>query len=73
MSVLLNEYDTWLTDGGPAALLIREHLMPIEGRDGVVFPATFAAGDGFPGGYNIDGPFNGQSSDENVCLVDSVG
>ena len=30
--------------------------MPVEGNDGVLFPATFAAGDGFPGGYNIDPP-----------------
>ncbi len=73
MSDLSNKYDAWLDDGGPAALVIREHLMPVEGRDGVVFPATFAAGDGFPGGYNIDGPFNGQPGGENVCLIDSVG
>lgn len=73
MSELLTKYDTWLNDDGPAALVIREHLMPVEGRDGVVFPATFAAGDGFPGGYNIDGPFNGQPDGENVCLIDSVG
>jgi len=43
--------------------------MPVEGRDGVLFPATFAAGDGFPGGYNID-EFPGGT---NVCLIDSVG
>jgi CRISPR-associated protein Csb1 len=73
MSDLLTTYDAWLQDGGPAALVIREHLMPVEGRDGVLFPATFAAGDGFPGGYNIDGPFNGQPDGENVCLIDSVG
>lgn len=73
MNDLLTKYDAWLTDGGPAALVIREHLMPVEGRDGVVFPSTFAAGDGFPGGYNIDGPFNGQPGGENVCLIDSVG
>ncbi len=47
-------YDTWLADDGPAALVIREPLVPVEGPDGVFFPATFAAGDGFPGGYNID-------------------
>ncbi|MFN7022018.1 MAG: type I-U CRISPR-associated RAMP protein Csb1/Cas7u [Phycisphaerales bacterium] len=69
MSDLLTKYDAWLTDGGPAALVIREHLMPVEGRDCVIFPSTFAAGDGFPGGYNIDGPSGG----ENVCLIDSVG
>lgn len=73
MSDPLNKYDAWLKDDGPAALVIREHLMPVEGRDGVVFPATYAAGDGFPGGYNIDGPFNGQPDGENVCLIDSVG
>jgi CRISPR-associated protein Csb1 len=76
MSDLLTTYDAWLTDDGPAALVIREHLMPVEGRDGVVFPATFAAAEDkskFSGGYNIDGPFNGQSDSANVCLIDSVG
>jgi CRISPR-associated protein Csb1 len=58
-----------LSDDGPAALVIREHLMPVEGEDGVVFPATFAAGDGFAGGYNIDTDASGK----NVCLIDSVG
>lgn len=65
----LNRFDKYLSDDGPAALVIREHLMPVEGRDGVLFPATFASGDGFPGGYNIDGDLNGV----NVCLIDSVG
>lgn len=73
MSDVLTKYDAWLKDDGPAALVIREYLMPVEGRDGVIFPATYAAGDGFPGGYNIDGPFNGQPDGENVCLIDSVG
>src|SRR5688572_762841 len=63
------KYDSWLGDKGPAALVIREYLMPVEGNDGVVFPATFASGDNFPGGYNIDGEPNGK----NVCLIDSVG
>ena len=55
MSKALNKYDTWMTgDDDPAALVIREYLMPVEGHDGAVFPPTFAAGDGFPGGYNID-------------------
>jgi len=76
MSDLLTIYDAWLKDGGPAALVIREHLMPVEGSDGVVFPATYAAAEDkskFAGGYNIDGPFNGQPDGENVCLIDSVG
>lgn len=69
------KFDRYLNDDGAAALVIREHLMPVEGSDGVLFPATFAAGDGFPGGYNIDPP---PTRDEpwktpNVCLIDSVG
>jgi CRISPR-associated protein Csb1 len=64
-----SKFDHYFSDEGPAALVIREHLMPVEGTDGVLFPATFASGDGFPGGYNIDTDATGQ----NVCLVDSVG
>lgn len=69
MSDLLSKFDDYLKENGPAALVIREQMLPVEGADGVVFPATFAAGDGFPGGYNIDGDPMGS----NVCLVDSVG
>src|SRR3990172_7861513 len=69
MSDVLKTYDHWLEDAGPAALVIREYLMPVEGYDGVLFPATFAAGDNFPGGYNIDEFPDGK----NVCLIDSVG
>lgn len=65
----LRKFDAWMDDAGPAALVICEHLMPVEGHDGVLFPATFAAGDNFPGGYNID-EFPDR---KNVCLVDSVG
>src|SRR5713101_2355869 len=67
----LKKFDTWLDDRGAAALVIREHLLPVEGADGVVFPATFAATqDGsFGGGYNIDDLGGGK----NVCLIDSVG
>jgi CRISPR-associated protein Csb1 len=65
----LTQFDHYLKDDGPAALVIREHLMPVEGKDGVLFPATFAAGDGFSGGYNIDGDPVG----ENICLIDTVG
>lgn len=69
MTDRLDTYDSWLNDEGPAALVIREHLTSVEGKDGVVFPATFASGDNFPGGYNIDELPNG----ENVCLIDTVG
>ena len=70
MSSTSTRYDSWLTDDdGPAAIVIREQLMPVEGEDGVLFPATFASGDKFEGGYNVDGDPNGR----NVCLIDSVG
>ncbi|WP_459555319.1 type I-G CRISPR-associated RAMP protein Csb1/Cas7g [Lacunimicrobium album] len=64
-----SQFDQYLDRQGPAAFVIREPLMPVEGVDGVVFPATYAAGDGFQGGYNIDEFSDGK----NVCLVDSVG
>lgn len=66
---MTNKYDHYLSSSGPAALVIREHLIPVEGADGVLFPPTFAAGDGFSGGYNIDGDPRG----ENIVLIDSVG
>ncbi len=69
MSNILEKYDHYLNSDGPAAVVIREPLIPVEGADGVLFPSTFASGDGFPGGYNIDGDLNG----ENIALVDSVG
>ncbi len=68
----LAHYDSWLTTDEVAAIVIREPLEPVEGPDGVFFPATFAAAEDkkvFPGGYNIDPP----EGDKNVCLVDSVG
>ncbi len=70
----LNKFDSWINEGGPAALVIREQLEPVEGPDGVFFPATFAAEQGndpdrFRGGYHIDQFPDGT----NVCLVDTVG
>jgi CRISPR-associated protein Csb1 len=72
MSELLTQYDAWLNDQGPAALVIRELLLPAEGPDGVIFPPTYAASEDkslFAGGYNIDEFPDGT----NVCLIDSVG
>lgn len=66
--------DSWLEDAAdaPAAIVLREYLIPAEGKDGVFFPPTFAAAENskeFPGGYNI----NELGQGENVCLIDSVG
>jgi CRISPR-associated protein Csb1 len=71
MSDLLSKFDNWLKDDGPAALVIHEHLIPVEGKEAVLFPATFATSKDktFKGGYNIDEFPDGR----NVCLIDSVG
>jgi CRISPR-associated protein Csb1 len=68
---MTTDMNLWLQESGPAALTLREHLMPVEGPDGVLFPATFAASEDrtFKGGYNIDTFSDGT----NICLVDSVG
>jgi CRISPR-associated protein Csb1 len=68
------KFESWLAESGdaPSAIVLREYLVPVEGRDGVFFPPTFAAAENsreFPGGYNINEFGNG----ENVCLIDSVG
>lgn len=68
----LTQFDQYLSPDGPAALVIREWLMPVEGIDGVLFPPTFAAAEDkskFAGGYNIDIFPDGS----NVALIDSVG
>lgn len=68
----VKQYDKWLTTDDVAAIVIREPLMSVEGDDGVIFPATYAAAEDkreFPGGYNIDPP----EGAKNVCLVDSIG
>ena len=67
---LLTQFDSFLKPDGPAALVLKQPLMPVEGEDGVVFPATYASGDGFAGGYNID---TDPTTGKNVALIDSVG
>lgn len=66
---ILTKFDKYLAANGPAALVIREQLVPVEGSDAVFFPATYA-----DIGYNIDG--NSRTKDPNalnIALVDSVG
>ena len=67
----ITRFDKYLTSGGPAALVIREHLVPVEGPEAALFPPTFAASpaDGFPGGYNIDG----EGNEPKIALIDTVG
>lgn len=68
---MLEQFDKYLESDDVAALVIRESLIPVEGKDGIVFPATYAAGTGFKGGYNIDS--HKDKEEQNVCLIDSVG
>jgi CRISPR-associated protein Csb1 len=68
------QYDEWLTDNSSvAALVMRQWLVPVEGRDAVIFPPTYAKPERSREedwlGYNID-PF---SNGTNVCQIDSVG
>lgn len=71
---ILAMFDGWIEDGSPvAALVMRQHLVSVEGSDAVIFPPTFARPQGASEqdwtGYNIDRLRNGTS----VCLIDSVG
>ena len=68
MNNIIEKFDKYLAPEGPAALVIREHLMPVEGNDGVFFPSTFA-----DIGYNIDYENTRDKSDRNIALIDSVG
>lgn len=75
-NLIFEKFDKYLSSDGPAALVIREHLMPVEGPDGVCFPATYAANpeNKFPGGYNIDGDDRTlHPTARNIALIDSVG
>jgi CRISPR-associated protein Csb1 len=64
-----------LAETGPAALVCRQWLMPAEGRDAVIFPPTFAAGEGGKAGYNIDrlGEPGDPKGPRNVAIIDTVG
>lgn len=71
---ILGRFDEWLTDHGEvAALVMREWLDPVEGKDAVIFPPTYAKPQGTEAqdwiGYNIDRFDDGTS----VCHIDSVG
>lgn len=67
-------FDDWLKDGSEvAALVMRQWLEPVEGKDAVIFPPTYAKPERMRDedwtGYNIDRLEDGPS----VCQIDSVG
>lgn len=55
---------SWTDPKGPVALVLKEHLMPVEGLGAVFFPPTYA-----DVGYNIDSLSDGTK----VVTIDSVG
>jgi CRISPR-associated protein Csb1 len=64
-------FESWLSDTGPAALVIRQILQPVEGDGAVIFPPTYPSPlqkKDEPPIYNIDG--EGETS---ICLIDTVG
>lgn len=55
---------SWIDPKGPVALVLKEHLEPVEGEGAVFFPPTYA-----DVGYNIDDLSDGTK----VATIDSVG
>lgn len=71
---VLTQFDEWIVDGGTvAALVMRQWLVPVEGKDAIIFPPTYAKPERMREedwlGYNIDPSGDGS----NVCQIDSVG
>jgi CRISPR-associated protein Csb1 len=63
-------FEKFLKTDGPVALVIRERLRPVGGKDSVIFPPTYAPAKESSrnaSGYNIDETKNG-----NRCVIDSV-
>jgi len=72
MSELLKKYDDLLSESGPAAIVLKQWLMPVEGPEAVIFPPTYAAPKDDPNKkprYNIDD----FEQDKLVCAIDSIG
>lgn len=65
---LPEDVDGWV-DGGPSALVMKEHLAPVEGASEPFFPPTYAGTGSDGSSYCIDALSDGTR----VCLVDSVG
>lgn len=66
----LDRFDGWLAAHGPVAIVFRESLEPVQGKNEPFFPPTFAPPEGVKEApsYVIDETANGK-----VALVDTVG
>jgi CRISPR-associated protein Csb1 len=90
MSNQLTHFDGWIRDDSVvAALVMRQWLEPVEGKDAVIFPPTYTldgtdAGNRFDKGEPVPGVYKGQkgpmgynldylSDGRSVCQIDSVG
>ncbi len=62
-----DQFDNLLQNENVAAIVMRQHLKPVEGDHAVIFPPTYAGI-----GYNIDS-FDQAGEIRNVCTIDSVG
>jgi CRISPR-associated protein Csb1 len=61
--------NSWADDpNGPVALHLKQMMLPVEGEGAVIFPPTYAVGEG-KSPYNIDTLSDGTK----VCTIDSVG
>jgi CRISPR-associated protein Csb1 len=61
--------NSWADDpSGPVALHLKQKLLPVEGQGAVIFPPTYAAGEG-RSPYDINTLADGTK----VCTIDSVG
>jgi|SRR5579863_8953215 len=76
--ITIGYFDTLLKDDGPAAVVLKRRLRPVEGEGSWIFPPTFAQSEsaedddeGRGGSYQID-PLPDDPR-RNVCLIDSVG
>src|SRR5574340_7170 len=67
--MLIAQFDSWLRDDGPVAVIVREPLEPVQGPQSVLFPPTFAPPTkGDPPYYVIDDIPGGKSA-----IIDTVG
>ncbi len=65
----LDQFDEWIRDDSQyAAIVMRQWLIPVEGKDAVIFPPTYPIEES-KAGYNIDRLTDGST----ICQIDSVG
>lgn len=66
----IHQFDDWLTEGGPVAIVSRQYLVPATQPDDAIFPPSYASPTekkGDPPVYNIDG-----QGPDSVCVLDSI-